>query len=90
MAGESRRDFLKGAAAGAGAVAGAALVPEARAQTHDAAAHAEAGGAGHGAFFNGEEAATIAAFTERLMPGAPGKPGAGDRHQVEVSRVDGP
>jgi gluconate 2-dehydrogenase subunit 3-like protein len=33
---------------------------------------------GHGAFFNEEDAATIAAFTERLMPGAPGKPGARD------------
>ena len=32
----------------------------------------------HGAFFNYEQAATIAAFTERLMPGAPGKPGASD------------
>jgi gluconate 2-dehydrogenase gamma chain len=74
--GESRRDFLKGAAAGAGAVAGAALVPEASAQTHDAATHAEPGGAGHGAFFNSEEAAAVTAFAERLMPGAPGKPGA--------------
>jgi gluconate 2-dehydrogenase gamma chain len=76
--GESRRDFLKGAAAGAGAVAGAALVPEASAQTHDAMAHAEPSGAGHGAFFNGEEAAAVVAFAERLMPGAPGKPGATD------------
>ena len=33
---------------------------------------------GHGAFFNDDEAATVAAFAERLMPGAPGKPGAGD------------
>jgi len=35
-------------------------------------------GAGLGAFFNPEEATTIAALTERLMPGAPGKPGARD------------
>lgn len=35
-------------------------------------------GGGHGAFFNDDEARTIAAFAERLMPGAPGKPGATD------------
>ena len=35
-------------------------------------------GEGHGAFFNDDDAATVAAFTERLMPGAPGKPGARD------------
>ena len=29
-----------------------------------------------GVFLNLDDAATIAAFTERLMPGAPGKPGA--------------
>ena len=34
--------------------------------------------AGHGAFFNDDDAATVAAFAERLMPGAPGKPGARD------------
>ena len=33
---------------------------------------------GHGAFLNADDAATVAAFTERLMPGAPGKPGALD------------
>jgi len=32
----------------------------------------------HGAFLNHDQAAAIAAFTERLMPGAPGKPGALD------------
>src|SRR5262249_26431703 len=31
-----------------------------------------------GAFFNHDDAATVAAFVERLMPGAPGKPGAHD------------
>jgi gluconate 2-dehydrogenase gamma chain len=31
---------------------------------------------GHGAFFNDDDAATMAAFTERLWPAAPGKPGA--------------
>jgi gluconate 2-dehydrogenase gamma chain len=68
------------AAVGAGAVAGAGLVPEAAAQNHgqhkEAPAHAHAKGVAHGAFFNQEDAATIAAFTERLMPGAEGKPGA--------------
>ncbi len=79
---EARRAFLLGA----GAAAGAVLAPEAKAQTlaqdNTAAAapmdHIHAGGAGHGAFLNDENSATIAAFTERLMPGAPGKPGALD------------
>jgi len=35
-------------------------------------------GAEHGAFFNHADAATIAAFTERIMPSEPGKPGARD------------
>src|SRR6516162_8753453 len=83
---EARRAFLLGAAVGAGAVAGATLVPDALAQTHDAPttgtgpAHAHAGGPGLGAFFNSEDAATVAAFTERLVPGAPGKPGARDAY----------
>jgi gluconate 2-dehydrogenase gamma chain len=77
---EARRAFLVGAAVGAGAVAGATLVPNALAQTHEAPApaHSHAGAPGLGAFFNGEDTATVAAFTERLMPGAPGKPGARD------------
>jgi gluconate 2-dehydrogenase gamma chain len=82
---ESRRAFLIGTAVGAGAVAGAGLVPDALAQTqHNAAdapattAQAHAHGGGHGAFFNDDDAATVAAFAERLMPGAPGKPGARD------------
>jgi gluconate 2-dehydrogenase gamma chain len=77
---ESRRAFLVGAAVGA--VAGTTRVPDALAQTHQppdaAATTAHAHGAGHGAFFNDDDAVTIAAFAERLMPGAPGKPGAGD------------
>ena len=32
----------------------------------------------HGAFLNHDQAAAISAFTERLMPGAPGMPGALD------------
>jgi len=73
----SRREFLVRAGAGAGTVAGAGLVPEALAQNHE---HSNADGASvnHGAFLNHDQAATIAAFTERLMPGAPGKPGARD------------
>jgi gluconate 2-dehydrogenase gamma chain len=52
-----------------------------------AAAPAEASRAaeafdGHGVFFNDENAATVAAFAERLMPGAPGKPGARDANVV--------
>jgi gluconate 2-dehydrogenase gamma chain len=42
----------------------------------DHAMHAMSGG--HGAFFNDDDTRTIAALTERLMPGAPGKPGAID------------
>ena len=81
---EARRAFLLGAAVGAGAVAGVTLVPDALAQTHEPSttgtgpAHSHAGGPGLGAFFNSEDAATVAVFTERLMPGAPGMPGARD------------
>jgi gluconate 2-dehydrogenase gamma chain len=81
----SRRAFLVRAAVGAGAAAGAGLVPDAIAQNHD---HMEGGtatpgaqhpsGSEHGAFFNHTDAATIAAFTERIMPSEPGKPGARD------------
>jgi gluconate 2-dehydrogenase gamma chain len=82
----ARRAFLVRAAVGAGAVAGAGLLSEASAQTHtepteanaSATAQPHSGGDEHGAFFNYDNAATIAAFTERLMPGAPGKPGARD------------
>ena len=81
----SRRTFLVRAVVGAGSVAGAGLIPDAAAQNleqhQDAnattpAAHAP--GTAHGTFFNALDAATITAFTERLMPGAPGKPGARD------------
>jgi gluconate 2-dehydrogenase gamma chain len=86
----ARRAFLVRAAAGAGAVAGAGLVPEAFAgnpqQGKEAAAPPAAGTHAsvhanreiQGAFFNHADAATMTAFTERLMPGAPGKPGARD------------
>src|SRR6516162_5184904 len=82
----ARRGFLAGAALGAGVVAGARLLPEAAAQTHlppaaakvSVTAHVHSNGEGHGAFLNDADAETVAAFTERLMPGAPGKPGALD------------
>jgi len=86
---QGRRAFLVGTAVGAGAAASAALVPQVLAksrQQHHAATdapamdhvanHAMSGG--HGAFFNDDDSRTITAFTERLMPGAPGKPGATD------------
>ncbi len=73
------------AAVGAGAAAGAGLVPDAIAQNHEqmegvasAPGAQHPTGTEHGAFFNHADAATIAAFTERLMPSAPGKPGARD------------
>lgn len=75
----ARRAFLVRAAVGAGAVAGGGLLPEASGQNqgerHEAPDHLHSNA---GAFFNQEDAATIAAFTERLMPGAAGKPGARD------------
>lgn len=84
---EARRAFLVGAAVGAGAVATVGFLPEAAGEAHGqhapgvtpASTHAgHASGSHHGAFFNEEDAATITAFAERLMPGAPGKPGAKD------------
>jgi gluconate 2-dehydrogenase gamma chain len=81
----TRRAFLKGAVVSAGSVASAGLLPEASAQSveqhqdaHAAAPQTHATGAGNGTFFNAQDAATVSAFTERLMPGAPGKPGARD------------
>jgi gluconate 2-dehydrogenase gamma chain len=90
---EARRAFLKGAAAGAGAIAGTGLAPQvipqalakpqerhktAAADAPEMPAHMRASGQGHGAFLNDEDAATVMAFAERLMPGAPGIPGARD------------
>jgi gluconate 2-dehydrogenase gamma chain len=82
---EGRRAFLVGSAAGA--AASVTLVPHALAQnqTPNAAKAAVADAAPsdvtaatyrHGAFFNNDDAKTVAAFAERLMPGAPDKPGA--------------
>jgi len=83
---EARRAFLVGAAVGAGAAASAALVPDALAQQAQQPAatpaatpgHDHAPGGGYGAWLNVDESAAIKAFAERLMPGAPGKPGATD------------
>ncbi len=89
---ESRRKFLVGTAIGAGAaLAPQALAPQALAKTaehhgaqvaaNEAADHAAMApvmGGGHGAFLNDDDSRTVAAFAERLMPGAPGKPGATD------------
>src|SRR5580700_8460376 len=81
---EGRRAFL--VALGAGAAASTALVPDALAKSNhqhhaamDHAAHVmhDMSG-GHGAFLNDDDSRTIIAFTERLMPGAPGLPGATD------------
>jgi gluconate 2-dehydrogenase gamma chain len=86
---ESRRAFLiGGATVSAGAVTG--LVPDALAQTHaqqhaapDApATTAQAHAGGHGTFLNDDDVATVEAFAERIMPGAPGKPGARDAGAV--------
>jgi gluconate 2-dehydrogenase gamma chain len=81
----TRRAFLARAVVGAGSVAGAGLLPDASAQNLDqhqdanaAAPQTHATGTGLGTFFNAQDAATVVAFTERLMPGAPGKPGARD------------
>jgi gluconate 2-dehydrogenase gamma chain len=90
---EGRRAFLVGTALGAGAAATTALVPEAFAKDHkqhhaamdapaEAMDHADDGmahmGDSHGAFLNDDDSRTVTAFTERLMPGAPGMPGATD------------
>jgi hypothetical protein len=77
---ETRREFLKGAAASAGAGAVAALVPTAQAQTDasDAASGLRPTAERHGAFFNRQQAETVAAIAERIMPGAEGMPGAAD------------
>jgi gluconate 2-dehydrogenase gamma chain len=76
---EARRAFLIGAAAGA--VAGTGLAQEAAAQDASstqapAASSQNSADAGRGAFFGEQDAAAVAAFVERLMPGAPGMPGA--------------
>jgi len=81
---EARRAFLVGTAIGAGAAASAAIVPGALAQHQpqpaptNAAMPGHENGRGFGAWLNADESAALAAFAERLMPGAPGMPGATD------------
>ena len=76
-----RRTFLVRAIVGTGAIAGAELVPAQNTESPkeaNAPAQSHSAEDRHGAFFNRDDAATVGAFTERLMPGAPGKPGAHD------------
>jgi hypothetical protein len=87
---EGRRAFIVGAV-GAGAAAGTGFVQTAYARTHNARpadtpravgepadpGHTEPFD-GHGVFLNDDQAATVAAFAERLMPGGVGLPGATD------------
>ena len=83
---ETRRAFLKGTVAGAGAVAaGASLVQRAEAQMpgpmameHAHQSAADESGAKVGAFLSLADSAAIDALSERIMPGAPGKAGARD------------
>ena len=88
---KARRAFLIQTATGIGAAATTGLLPVAEAfgtiavapaprmnmPMHQPARSAH-GGEGTGAFFNPSDTQTIAAFAERIMPGAPGKPGALD------------
>jgi gluconate 2-dehydrogenase gamma chain len=84
---ESRRAFLvgavAGAAAGAGAVATAALVSDSQPQAvPETGVDPLAFGARQGAFLNTADAETVAALAERIMPGAPGMPGATDANAL--------
>src|SRR5215471_14671815 len=72
---EARRAFLVGAAV---VGAGAALAPEALAQQQPAATNTAAPGHDHAPSSGAGYGAALKAFAERLMPGAPGKPGATD------------
>jgi gluconate 2-dehydrogenase gamma chain len=75
----SRRAFLVSTMAGAGAVAaGTGLAQTSHTRDPPAAAHTHGVASKLGAFLNQDDSAAIDAFTERLMPGAPGKPGARD------------
>src|SRR5437764_6235811 len=77
--GRSRRAFLVSTVAGAGAVAtGTGLAQTSQTPDRPAAAHTHDGTSTLGAFLNQDDSAAIDAFTERLMPGAPGQPGARD------------
>jgi gluconate 2-dehydrogenase gamma chain len=86
---KDRRAFLKRTAAGVGAAAATGLLPDARSQAQTSQAQQSAAmpmarasnqlqGEGARAFFNMEDAATVAALAERIMPGAVAKAGAND------------
>ena len=83
---KARRAFLLQTVAGVGAATASGLLAEAEAQIAPQPSAAMAAsmakphphGEGVGAFFNIVDAPTITALTERIMPGAPGKPGATD------------
>jgi len=81
---EARRAFLIGAVVGAGTAAGFVGDAAAQGKAQEKAPvdttqpRAASIGDQRGAFFNAEDAQTVAAFAERLMPGAAGKPGARD------------
>ena len=87
---KARRAFLIQTATGIGAAATTGLLPVAEASAQSPAkapamdmpmpqvARSVRGGEGTGAFLNISDTQTIAAFAERIMPGAPGKPGALD------------
>jgi gluconate 2-dehydrogenase gamma chain len=85
---KARRAFLIQTASGLGAAATTGLLPagEASAQTTAAGPAMDMAkpqthvghGEGVGAFFNISDLQTVGAIAERIMPGAPGKPGAHD------------
>ncbi len=75
---ESRRSFLKTAVAGAGAVVTGAAVPVAETRAAEPMQMSMPADEKHGAFFNADDSATVAAFAERIFPAAPGMPGARD------------
>ena len=86
---KARRAFLIQTASGIGAAATTALLPAAEASAQSPAkapamdmpmaqVARSAHGEGTGAFFNISDLQTVAAMAERIMPGAPGKPGALD------------
>jgi gluconate 2-dehydrogenase gamma chain len=78
--GGSRRAFLVSTVGGAaGAVAtGTGLAQESQKPEKPTAVHTHNAAGKLGAFLNQDDSAAIDAFTERLMPGAPGQPGARD------------
>jgi gluconate 2-dehydrogenase gamma chain len=79
-----RRSLLIGSALGAATSVGTMTTADAATKSqagHPQHAHGTSQSHTHqrqGAFLNDDDYATIIAFTERLMPGAPGKPGAKD------------